>query len=95
MKAYIMRRLLLEIPTLIIVTMVVFGLVRIIPGSAIDLIIAQNMIGGQVETTLTREEIAHRLGLDKPVWEQYLKWVGGVLHGDLGYSLYDVQYWGQ
>ena len=94
MRAYIIRRLILEIPTLVIVTMIVFSLVRAIPGSAIDLIIAQNMSSGQVESTFTREEIARRLGLDKPIWEQYLRWVGGVLHGDLGHSLYDVQYWG-
>jgi peptide/nickel transport system permease protein len=94
MKAYIIRRLLLSVPTLIIVTMVVFWMIRAIPGSAVDLILAQNMSSGTVDTTLTREEIEHRLGLDKPIVEQYFRWVIGVFRGDLGHSLYDVQYWG-
>jgi peptide/nickel transport system permease protein len=95
MRAYIIRRLILAVPTLIIVTMVVFGSIRLIPGSAIELILVQYGGDGQAGPTLTQDEIAHRLGLDRPMLEQYLKWVGGVFHGDLGHSLYDVQYWGQ
>lgn len=90
MRAYITRRIILAVPTLILVTMVVFFSIRLMPGNAIDLILAQYMdIGGEID----RPELEHRLGLDKPVIEQYFKWVGGLLHGDLGHSLYDYAYW--
>jgi peptide/nickel transport system permease protein len=95
MRAYVVRRLTLLFPTLIIVSMVVFSLVRFIPGSVIDLIIAEYMGSGQSGETISREEIEHRLGLDKPIWEQYFIWVGGIFRGDLGHSLYDPQYWAQ
>jgi peptide/nickel transport system permease protein len=91
MRAYIVRRLLLAIPTLIIVTMIVFSLVRIIPGSVIDLMIAQNQSSGQVGEGITREEIAHKLGLDQQIWVQYANWVKGAVQGDLGTSVWSTR----
>ena len=85
MRAYIIRRLLLIIPTLFILSILVFLSVRFIPGDVIDVIV------GRIETTnatVDREAIERRLGLDVPVWVQYGRWIGGIfLHGTLGESL--------
>jgi peptide/nickel transport system permease protein len=81
---YILRRLLLMIPVLFGVSLIVFGILRGLPGDAID---AQLANAGQ----LSAEEKAQAramLGLDKPIWKQYLIWVGDALRGDLGRSFH-------
>jgi peptide/nickel transport system permease protein len=86
MQGYIIRRLLYLIPTMFIVTLIVFLLSRFIPGSAIDLIAAQASEG---MSEIDRATIEHTLGLDVPVYVQYGRWVSNILlHGDLGVSLY-------
>ena len=88
MRAYIIRRLLLIIPTLFILSVLVFLSVRFIPGDTIDLIAArmEQFLGPGVE--VNRELIERRLGLDVPVYVQYGRWVGDIfLHGSLGESL--------
>ncbi len=84
MRAYLIRRLLLVIPTLFLVTIFVFLLVRFIPGNVIDLMLADNPTGSE----LTREELLHSLGLDLPIHIQYAKWITNVVRGDLGESLW-------
>jgi len=64
MSAYIIRRLLLVIPTLIIMSVIVFLLVRFIPGDVIDAM-AKDMVF--TEGTIDREALDHTLGLDVPV----------------------------
>ena len=89
MRAYIIRRLLLILPTLFLLTILVFLSVRFIPGDIVDLIQA-NMAG--MNTGVDREAIERRLGLDVPVWVQYGRWIGGIFrHGTLGTSLMGVQ----
>ena len=86
MRAYILRRLLALLPTLFIASVIVFTTVRLIPGDVIDLMLSQNDIGAD---RLGREQLVHTLGLDRPMAEQYLRWVGAILlHGDLGKSLW-------
>jgi len=65
-QAYILRRLLLMIPTFILVTVTVFCVVRFIPGSVIDQMLAE-MGGGAGEEKLTRAELEAALGLDTPI----------------------------
>ena len=85
MRAYIIRRLLLMIPTLLLLTIVVFLSVRFIPGDVIDAMVGRM---DQSATNIDREALEHLLGLDVPVWVQYGRWLGGVvLHGSLGESL--------
>ena len=85
MSAYIIRRLLLVIPTLIIMSVIVFLLVRFIPGDVIDAM-AKDMVF--TEGTIDREALEHTLGLDVPVYVQYGRWIRDiVLHGSLGKSL--------
>ena len=84
MRTYVIRRLLLVVPTLFLVTIIVFLIVRMIPG---DVITAMMSEMAQLGTTVDRELVEHRLGLDLPVHVQYGRWIGGVLQGDLGVSL--------
>ena len=89
MRAYIIRRLLLIIPTLFILTVLVFLTVRFIPGDAIDVMLGRlqhmGVGGGEVD----REALEHELGLDVPVHVQYGRWIGGILlHGSFGRSLF-------
>ena len=86
MRAYIIRRLLLIIPTLFILSILVFLSVRFLPGDVIDHIQGSS---SWIDVNLDREAIERRLGLDVPVWVQYGRWVGGILlQGTLGESLY-------
>jgi peptide/nickel transport system permease protein len=89
MLAYTIRRLIMLVPTLILTTMAVFFMVRFIPGNVIDIMLAQN--AGDISTEdmdAARKELEHRLGFDKPLWEQYGTWIWGIMHGDLGTSLW-------
>ena len=90
MTSYLIRRLLLVIPTLIIVSMTIFIVVRIIPGDTIDLMINQHAAGLTKEVQLEmRDYLEKTLGLDVPIYVQFGRWVKGiVLHGDLGTSLW-------
>ena len=87
MRAYIIRRLLLVIPTLFILTIIVFLSVRFIPGDIIDVIVGRMEmyvgVGG-----IDREALEHQLGLDAPVYVQYGRWIGDIFrHGTFGESL--------
>jgi peptide/nickel transport system permease protein len=85
MGAYVLRRLLALIPTLLIASIIVFVTIRMIPGDVIDQMLSQNDIGAD---KLSREQLVHALGLDQPIYEQYLRWLGALLQGDLGHSLW-------
>ena len=88
MKAYIIRRLLLIIPTLFILSTLVFLSVRFLPGDVIDAMASELESLGVV---VDREALEHKLGLDVPVYVQYGRWMGGILlHGTLGESLRGV-----
>ncbi|MFT7654701.1 MAG: peptide/nickel transport system permease protein [Candidatus Azotimanducaceae bacterium] len=84
MKSYILRRLLALLPTLIFTSIIVFASIRLIPGDIIDLMLAQNDIASGQD----RAAIEAALGLDKHVLVQYFDWIGSVLQGDLGRSLW-------
>ena len=86
MRAYIIRRLLLVIPTLFLLSILVFLTVRFIPGDVIDAMSAQlRSLGVDID----RGTLERRLGLDVPVYVQYGRWIGEILrHGTLGESLW-------
>src|SRR5688572_12792034 len=83
MLAYILRRLLLMIPVLLGVSIIVFTLVRLIPGDPASIAIGVD----QRISAEQRERVRKSYGLDQPVPVQYVKWMGHVLRGDLGNSL--------
>ena len=87
MQQYIIKRVLLLIPTILLVTIIVFALIRVIPGDPALLV----LVGPTGEGTFTEEqlqEMQRRLGTDRPVYEQYGMWMWGVLQGDLGDSIF-------
>jgi peptide/nickel transport system permease protein len=95
---YIIRRLLLIIPTLFLVTIIVFLSVRFIPGSLVELMVADRYRESDVSMEEMVVIVREQLGLDVPIWKQYLRWLGawpqkdgtfsGVFEGDLGKSLW-------
>ena len=86
MRAYIIRRLLLIIPTLWILTILVFLTVRFIPGDAVDFLVGVMPWEGQDEIDPAR--LRALLGIDLPVLVQYGRWMGDIfLHGTFGESL--------
>jgi peptide/nickel transport system permease protein len=86
MGAYLARRLLALIPTLLLASVIVFVTIRMIPGDVIDLMLSQNDVAAD---KLSRDQVMAALGLDKPMHTQYVSWLGGItLHGDLGRSLW-------
>lgn len=83
MGRYIARRLLSLIPVLLGVSIIVFFMVRLIPGSAL-----QMYLGTQVEATPEQmEELRRLFGEDRPIPLLYVEWLGRVIQGDFGYSL--------
>ena len=86
MRVYIIRRLLLVIPTLFLLSILIFLTVRFIPGDVIDAMSAELLSFG---IEIDRETLERRLGLDVPIWVQYGRWIGEILrHGSLGTSLW-------
>lgn len=86
MRAYIIRRLLTLIPTLLFASIIVFITVRLIPGDVIDMMLSQNDIAAGKRS---REQLEAVLGLDTPMVVQYFKWLGAILfEGSLGRSLW-------
>jgi len=83
--AYLFRRLFALIPTLIFANLIVFVTVRFLPGDVLDMMISQNDVGVR---DVTRETLEKAMGLDQPIHLQYLRWLGGLLQGDLGKSLW-------
>ena len=81
MHVYLARRLLLVFPTLLGVSILVFMLVRMLPGDAVTMLLQDYAYAKDAD------EMRARLGLDRPIYVQYLEWVGGVVRGDLGTSL--------
>ncbi len=94
MKIYILRRLLLMLPTLFGITVVLFTLIQFLPGGPVENYIAKirSSLGAAGVTNIneiTQEElkrIRHNFGYDKPAYIRYFHWIGKVLQGDLGES---------
>jgi peptide/nickel transport system permease protein len=85
MGKYVIKRVLLLIPTMLVVCIIVFALMRIIPGSAVDQVVYNYKQNGLV---ITYEEAEAKLGLDKPAIVQFGSWMWGLLHGDMGNCLF-------
>ncbi|MFC1860596.1 ABC transporter permease [Chloroflexota bacterium] len=94
MRSYVMRRVLLMLPTIFLASLIAFFIIRFIPGSIIDLMTTE-MVDYREQD---RQVIEHALGLDVPVIQQYGRWIGvlphadgeisGLLQGNLGISLW-------
>lgn len=82
MRQYVLKRLLLVIPTLLLVSIIVFSLMRLIPGDVVVLMFEEKAYAKDIDT------LRAKLGLDKPLYAQYFSWLGRVVQGDLGESLW-------
>jgi len=85
MLKLVLRRLLLAIPLLLVVSFTMFALMELIPGDPAA------RIAGDHATTSILEQIRERLGLDEPVFVRYVEWLSGAIHGDFGTSLFNSQ----
>jgi peptide/nickel transport system permease protein len=82
MREYLLKRVLLMVPTLLLVTVLVFLMHNMLPGDTVI-----QMLEGYAYAD-TVEALRRELGLDKPIYERYFAWIGSVLRGDLGHSLW-------
>ena len=90
MKTYVAQRLGIAVLTLLGMSLVIFGLLRLAPGDIVDILFAA---AGYVDPE-ARIEIMRELGLDQPLWVQYLEWMRQILTGDMGKSYrYDLPAW--
>ncbi|WP_374434081.1 ABC transporter permease subunit [Inhella sp.] len=81
MKAFL-HKLALLLPTLLGITAVAFGLIRLVPGDPIEIMVGERQLDPATHAALMKQ-----LGLDQPLWNQYLHYLGQLLQGDLGQSL--------
>ncbi len=86
MLGYIVQRLLIMIPTLIAISIIVFVIIKLPPGDYFSTYIAELQSQGEAVDLQKIAFLKAQYGFDKPIWEQYLYWAGGLLRGDLGYS---------
>jgi len=85
MRVYILRRLLVAVPSLLIASLIVFTLPRLIPGDVVQLMLEEKAYGKDLE------DLRAKLGLNRPLHVQYFEWMGSVVRGRLGESLWTRQ----
>jgi peptide/nickel transport system permease protein len=81
MTRYIVRRLIQAAGVLLLVSVLVFGLVRLIPGDPIRLLLGEDL------SPSVEQQLIQRWGLDQPIYEQYARWLLDILQGDFGQSI--------
>jgi peptide/nickel transport system permease protein len=84
--AYIVRRVLIMIPTLFVASALIFAIIRLPPADFVTTLVADAAQSGSSSDQATMQALRHQYGLDQPLYAQYGRWVLGLLHGDLGYS---------
>jgi len=85
MRTYVLRRLLVAVPSLLIASFIVFTLPRLIPGDVVQLMLDEKAYGKDLD------DLRAKLGLDRPVHVQYFDWLAEIARGDLGESLWTRQ----
>jgi peptide/nickel transport system permease protein len=86
MLRYLVQRLLLMIPTLILISMVTFVVIQLPPGDYLETLANELQASGERADLQKLEMLREQYGLDQPLWRQYWSWVSGLVQGDLGYS---------
>jgi peptide/nickel transport system permease protein len=85
MRNYVLRRLVVTVPSLLIASLIVFTLPRLIPGDVVQLMLEEKAYGKDLE------DLRAKLGLNRPIYVQYFDWLGSVGRGNLGESLWTRQ----
>jgi len=86
MLAYIVRRLMIMVPTLIAISAISFAIIQLPPGDYLSTMINEQLSRGEGVDMSQVEFLRRHYGLDKSLVEQYFLWIGGILQGDFGYS---------
>lgn len=86
MSQYILRRIALMLPTLFLVTILVFGMIRLLPGDALTVLLGETLVN---QPLAELEKMKEQLGFDKPLYQQYFIFISNAAQGDLGTSLLD------
>ena len=86
MLRYVTYRLLLMIPTLLLISLVTFTIIELPPGTYLDTMISELRASGEAADLQKVEFLRQQYGLDKPLYVQYWRWLSGLVRGDLGYS---------
>lgn len=86
MLSYFVRRILVMIPTLLVISLVVFVIIQLPPGDYLETMISELQAQGEKVDPARVQWLREQYGLDKPLIEQYWLWLLGLLQGDLGYS---------
>jgi peptide/nickel transport system permease protein len=86
MRAFIIRRLLIALPVTLLITLIMFVIINLAPGDPIDMFVGQQ--GLKLDEI---ERIRTSLGLNEPIYVRYVKWLGQLFQGNLGYSYLDNQ----
>lgn len=82
MGAYLTRRFLLMALTLFGMSVLIFVMLRLVPGNVADILVDSAGIADPKE----KAKIARELGIDRPIFDQYIHWIGGLVQGDLGFA---------
>jgi peptide/nickel transport system permease protein len=85
-RTYILRRLLLFVPTLFGASLLIFVLMRLVPGDIAEILVYQTGSESSAVQKKQIEQIRRELGLDRPVAAQYVAWLAGAVRGDFGHS---------
>jgi peptide/nickel transport system permease protein len=85
MTTYILRRLVQSVIVFFLITILIFMVMRLLPGDPIFMIISRS--AAQTATEMQLDVLRHEYGLDRPMFVQYFDWLGGVFHGDFGVSI--------
>ena len=86
MIRYLLWRVAVMVPTLILISMLVFTIIELPPGDYFESYVQELRAMGETADLQEIEDLKARYGFDQPVPVRYLRWVGGMLHGDFGYS---------
>jgi len=82
MLRFLITRVFLIVPTFIGVTLAAFAFIRLIPGDPIELLVGERGISAE-----RHAQLLHEMGFDRPLWAQYIEFLGNILSGDLGHSI--------
>ncbi|HWA42044.1 MAG TPA: ABC transporter permease [Hypericibacter adhaerens] len=86
MFSYLLRRLIVMVPTLLVISFLVFAIIQAPPGDYLSTYIAELQSQGEAVDQQKIDFLRHQYGLDRPFLVQYAVWVGNLVQGDLGYS---------
>jgi len=86
MLSFIVRRMLIMIPTLLAISALIFVIIQLPPGDYFETMINQMLARGEAVDLQRIQFLKQQYGFDRPMWEQYLVWVWGLVRGDMGYS---------